>query len=114
VDRCQGKRARRSTVRSLAEVRAPVNVQTRRCKFSGNYPGVNPWLMLTIRKYCLPAILDSGSSFSFLRRDVFQRVLGLGLSCSSETTNREVRMAFGQSCVIKELISLQVKIHSFS
>jgi hypothetical protein len=37
-------------------------------------------------------------------------MLSLGLSCSSETTNRKIHMASGQSCVIKELVLLPVKI----
>jgi hypothetical protein len=60
---------------------------------------VNRWLMLEIKEYCLQSILDSGSSFS-IRRDVFQRILSLGLSRSAETTNREIHMTSGQSCVI--------------
>jgi hypothetical protein len=70
--------------------------------------------MLTIKDYCLPAILDSGSSFSFVRQDVFQQIQSLGLLCRVEATNRTLHMASGQSCVIKEAVSLQVKLHSFS
>jgi hypothetical protein len=75
---------------------------------------MNPWVTLAIKKYRLPAILDYGSSFSFMRRDVFQRISALGLLCSSEATNREIHVASGQGCVISDLVSLQIKIRSFS
>jgi hypothetical protein len=67
--------------------------------------------MLTIGDYGLPAILESGSSFSFIRRDVFQQILSLGLPCRVETADRTLHMASGQSCVIKEDVSLQIKLH---
>jgi hypothetical protein len=69
---------------------------------------------LTIKGYCLPAILDSGSSYSFIRREVFQQIKSLGLPCSVKTANHTIHMAAGHSCVITEAVSLQIKLHSFS
>jgi hypothetical protein len=117
VDFCRyksGKRWRRSAVRDLAEVRALESEQPRCRIYPVSVASLSPWVMLTIGDYCLPAILDTGSSFSFVRRDVFQQILSLGLPCRVETTNRNLHMASGQSCVIKEAVSLQIKLHSFS
>jgi hypothetical protein len=113
VARNQGKKGRRSAMKELAVVRAPESEQPR-CGISPvRVAGFNPWVMLSIRNYCLPAILDSGSSFSFVRRDVFQQIQSLGLPCLVEVVNHTCHMASGQSSVIKEAVSLQIKLHSF-
>jgi hypothetical protein len=76
--------------------------------------GGTPAVTLNIKGYCLPGILDSASSYSFIRRDVFQQIKSLGFPCSVKTANRTIHIAAGHSCVIKEAVSLQIKIHSFS
>jgi hypothetical protein len=107
VPRNQGKRRRRSAVRHLAEVRAPESEQPR-CRICPvRVASLSPWIMLTIGDYCLLAVLDSGSSFSFVRRDVFQQIQSLGLPSRLETTNRTLHMSSRQSCVIKEAVLLQ-------
>jgi hypothetical protein len=101
-------------VKKLAEVRAPQSEQPR-CRIAPTrVAGLSPWVMLTIGDYGLPAILDSGSSFSFIRRDVYQQILRLGLPCRVETLDPTLHMASGQSCVLKEAVALQIKFHSFS
>lgn len=67
-----------------------------------------------MKDYCLPAIFDSGSSFSFVRHDVVQQIASLGLPCSMQKTGRNLHMAAAQSCVIKEAVSLHIKLRSFS
>jgi hypothetical protein len=100
-------------VSDLAEVPAPESERPR-CRICPvRVASLSPWLMLTIGD-CLPATLVSGSSFSFVRRDVFQQIQSLGLPSRVETTNRTLHMASGQSCVMKEAVSLQIKRHSFS
>lgn len=76
--------------------------------------GNTPWVLLTIKEYCLPAILDSGSSSSFIRRDVFQRIQDLGLPCWAEAVDQACCAANGQSCVISQAVLLPIKLHSFS
>jgi hypothetical protein len=100
-------------VRYLAEVRAPGSEP--RCRICPvRVASLSPWVKLTIGDHCLPAILDTDSSFSFVRRDVFQQILSLGLPCRVETTNHSLHMASGQSYVIKKAVSIQIKLHSFS
>jgi hypothetical protein len=86
-------------VSDLAEVRAPESEHPR-CRICPvRVAGFSPWVMLTIGDYGLPAILDSGSSFSFVR-DIFQQIRSLDLPSWVETTNRTLHMASGHSCVI--------------
>jgi hypothetical protein len=59
-------------------------------------------------------MLDSGSSQSFLRRDVPDNIKRLGLSYSVETTERRSLMVNVESCVSSEVIVLVIKIHSFA
>jgi hypothetical protein len=101
-------------VKKLAEVRAPQSEQHRWRICPVRVAGFRPLVMLTIGDYGLPAILDSVSSFSFIRRDVYQQILRLGLPCRVETVDRTLHMASGQSCVIKKAVSLQIRLHSFS
>jgi hypothetical protein len=113
-NRNRGKRRRLPAVKRLAEVRAP-QIEQPRCRICPvRVAGVSPWVLLTIGDYGLPAIFDSGSSFSLIKRDVYQQILRLGLPCRVETANRTLHMASGQSCVIKEAVSLQIKLHLFS
>jgi hypothetical protein len=64
--------------------------------------------------FYLPAMLDSGSSRSFIRRDVFDAIKKSGLSYTVETTEERCLMANGESCILSEVIRLGIKIHSFS
>jgi hypothetical protein len=100
-------------VRDFVEVRAPESEHPRCRTCPVRVAGFSPWVMLTIGD-CLPAILDSGSSFSFVRRDVFKQIQSLGLPSRVETTNRPLHVASGQSCVIKDAVSLQIQLLSFS
>ncbi|PNF36842.1 hypothetical protein B7P43_G09252, partial [Cryptotermes secundus] len=103
-----------SAVKPSARIRVPKRTLPR----SGNSPvrtaGNNPWVLLTIKEYCLPAISDSGSSSSFIRRNVFQRIRSLGLPCWSEAVSQSCRATNGQNCAISLAVLLQTKLHSFS
>jgi hypothetical protein len=59
-------------------------------------------------------MLDSGSSQSFLRRDVPHNIKRLVLPHSVETTKRRSLMMNGESCVSSEVIILGIKMHSFA
>jgi hypothetical protein len=51
----------------FADVREPESKKPR-CRICPvRVASLSPWVMLTIGDYCLPAILDTGSSFSFVR-----------------------------------------------
>jgi hypothetical protein len=103
-----------SAVKDLVRARAPKSEKTQSRISPVRIAGWTPAVTLTIKRYCLPAILDSGSSYSFIRREVFQQIQSLGLPCSVKMANRTIHMAAGHSCVIKEAVSLQIKLHSFS
>jgi hypothetical protein len=75
---------------------------------------VNPWLVLNIKQWCLPALLDSGSSRSFLRKDVFEKMKQLNLVLSVQSANGRYVIAGGQSCEVKEAGICNIKIQSFS
>jgi hypothetical protein len=74
---------------------------------------VNPWLVLNIRQWSLPALLDSGSSRSFLRKDV-EKMKQLNLVLSVQTVNGNYVTAGGQSCEVTEAVICIIKIQSFS
>jgi hypothetical protein len=59
---------------------------------------------LQIMDFCLPAILDSGSSRSFIRREVFDTIQKLKLSCTLETIEERCLMANRESCVLSEVV----------
>jgi hypothetical protein len=80
----------------------------------GKVACLSPCVIIAVKDYCVPAILDSGSSFSFIRRDVLQQVISLRLPCRIFMTDRVFHMAAGQSHMIKQAVSLQIKIQSFS
>ncbi|PNF23275.1 hypothetical protein B7P43_G17179 [Cryptotermes secundus] len=114
VVRRQGNGGRRSEVKDPLELRAPESERSAQRILPVKDGGHIPWVMLTIKNYCMPAILDSGSSFSFVRQDVFQQIQSLGLPCVIKEANHKINTASGHSRVIKEAVSLQLKIHSFS
>jgi hypothetical protein len=58
--------------------------------------------------------LGFGVAFSFVRQDVFQQTQTLGLPCFIEAANHIIHTASGQSCATEQVISLQIKLHSFS
>jgi hypothetical protein len=95
--RKSGKRKRRSAIRYPAEVRAPENEEFQCGISSVKAASCSPCVVITVKDYCIAAILDSGSSFSFVRRDLFQQILSLRLPCRVGTTNRTLHMAAGQS-----------------
>jgi hypothetical protein len=45
-----------------------------------------PWVLLNMKRFRLPSMLGSGSSLSFMREDVFQRIKKLGLPHVAEAT----------------------------
>jgi hypothetical protein len=70
--------------------------------------------MLTLRVYFLPGLCHSGSSTSFLNRDVLANVKKLGIAYSVVSEQETCLMADGQACDIRETVSLSVKIRTFS
>jgi hypothetical protein len=62
--------------------------------------------MLTLEGYFLTGLCDSGSSTSFLRRDVFANVKKLGIAYSVASEQETCLMADGQTCDIRESVSL--------
>jgi hypothetical protein len=81
------------------------------------HPRVKSYLlfvMLRITDFCLPAMLDSGSSLPFLRRDVFDNIKRLGRPYTVGTPEERCLMANGESCVVSEVVVLGIKVHSIS
>jgi hypothetical protein len=60
-------------VKHRVNVRAPKSAKPREKFAPLRMAGVNLWVILTVKGHYLPAILDRGSSLSFVRRDVFQQ-----------------------------------------
>ena len=107
-----GKRQRRSAVEG--SFRAPSVSQPR--EFFYRYdPGLlTPCVTLSIGAYWLPAVLDSGSSLSFIRQDVLHNFEELGLPCTLQRVQERCVMANGEPYVIAETAVLGIKIGSFS
>lgn len=59
-------------------------------------------------------MFDTGSSFSFIRRDVLDNCKALGLPYTLETTQESCLMANGKPCVASEVAVLEVRIQSSS
>lgn len=74
----------------------------------------SPWVVVVIKEWRLPTVLDFGSSRSFMRRDVFERMKQLGLSHSVEAVQDSCVTASGQSCEMTDAIFCSFKIQSFS
>jgi hypothetical protein len=74
---------------------------------------VNPWLVLNIKQWLLPALLDSGSSRCFLRKEVFEKMKQLNLVLSVQPVNESYVTACGQSYEMKEAVICNIKIQSF-
>jgi transposase InsO family protein len=70
--------------------------------------------MLRLESFCLPAMLDSGSSLSFLRRGVLNNIIALGLPHTLKTVKEYCQLANGETCVVSEVVVLRIKLHSFS
>jgi hypothetical protein len=64
--------------------------------------------------YWCPAMLDSGSSLSFIRRNVLENIKSLGLPCELESTEERCLLANGEPCVVSEVAVLQIKLQTFS
>jgi hypothetical protein len=45
----------------------------------------NPWVLLSIKDFCMPAMFDTGPSVSFVRQDVVEKIKKLGLLHMDET-----------------------------
>jgi hypothetical protein len=69
---------------------------------------------LHLGRYYLPAVLDTGSSRSFVRRDVVDNIKNLKLPHTLHTTQEQNLLVNGQECVSTEAITLQMKIRTFS
>jgi hypothetical protein len=102
----QGNDLRRDT-----RFRAPVDSLSRKISF-GPKGRVTPWLMLTLGGYFLPVLCDSGSSMSFLRRDVFEKVKQLGITYSVVSEQETCVMADGQAYNLRESVLLSIKIRT--
>ena len=75
---------------------------------------MNPYVVVSIGAFWLPAMFDSGSSRSFIRQDVFKNIEQLKLPFALEQAEERCVMVNGQPCVISEMAVLSIKIGSFS
>jgi hypothetical protein len=94
--------------------RAPSVVHPRKTVNSSKECNGNPWVLLSVKGICLPAMFDSGSSLSFVRLDVFKKIKQLGLPHTVEATDERCQAANGGPCDVKQAVILRVKVHSFS
>jgi hypothetical protein len=74
----------------------------------------NPLVLVRILDWCLPAMIDSGSSLSFVRRDVFENIKELGLPCTVETTQERCQLANVGVCEFTQAIVLSIKLDLLS
>jgi hypothetical protein len=95
----------------IAQSQAPKLAQPRNILYPRNSGSGNPFVMLRLDGSCLPAMLDSGSSLSFLRRDILDNIKTLGLPYTLKTA-KERQLVNGETCVVSEVF-LRIKIHSF-
>jgi hypothetical protein len=70
--------------------------------------------MISLGKYFLPALCDSGSSMYFLRRDVLEKIKQLDITYKVSPVQEARLMVDGQAYDVKESVSLPVKIQIFS
>jgi hypothetical protein len=94
--------------------RAPTSINP---KGQGNFPkGVvrTPWCVLDIKRFRLPAMLDSGSSLSFMRGDVFQKIKKLGIPHVAQQAQELCLTANGESCSVVQAVTVSVKLQRFS
>jgi hypothetical protein len=70
-------------------------------------------MKLRLRKFWLPAFLDSGSSLLFIRRNVLDNIKRLGLPCSWQRAEARCIFANGEPCALSEVVILSIKIQSF-
>jgi hypothetical protein len=73
-----------------------------------------PWVLLDKKQIRLPSLLDSGSSLSFTREDVFLRIKKLGLAHVVEATERRCVTANGKACRVIQAVTMSVKLQEFS
>ena len=73
-----------------------------------------PFVTVRIGEFCLPAMLDSGSSRSFIRRDVLDTIKRQRLPYTVETTEERCLMANGETCVLSEVCVLGISCIPFS
>jgi hypothetical protein len=59
-------------------------------------------------------MLDSGSSLSFVRRDVFENIKELGVPCTVETTQERCQIANAGVCEFTQAVILSIKLELFS
>jgi hypothetical protein len=69
----------------IAQSQTPKLAQPRSIFYPHNSGSSNPFVMLRLEGLCLPVMLDSGSSLSFLRRDVLYNIKTLGLPYTLKT-----------------------------
>jgi hypothetical protein len=104
--------ARRSAVTGRS--RAPKFTLSHNIFYPHNLGAQNPFVTLHLGQYYLPAMMDTGSSLSFLRRDVVDNIKDLKLPYALQMTKEQCLLVNGQKCVITEAITLQIKIRMFS
>jgi hypothetical protein len=59
-------------------------------------------------------MFDTGSSVSFMRRDVLNKIKELGLPRKVITVEESCRTVSGEFCVVTQAVWLTIKLHSFS
>jgi hypothetical protein len=73
-----------------------------------------PSIKVCLKDYWLPAIFDSGSSLSFIRRDCVDRIKQLKLPYVISKTQEQCVLANSEPCVVSEVVELNIKIQGFS
>jgi hypothetical protein len=92
------------------QLRAPQCVNSgKKCNF---LTGVikTSWVLLNMKRFRLPSMLDSGSSLSFMRQDVFQRIKELGLSHVTEATEERFLTENSNACRAIQAVTMSVKL----
>jgi hypothetical protein len=94
--------------------RAPNLAQSRNNYDPPESSNANPWVLLRISDCCLLAMLDLGSSLSFVRRDVFNEIKDLRLPHTVEKTLERCQMANAGVCDVTQAVVLPIKLHDLS
>jgi hypothetical protein len=73
-------------------------VQSRKRSYRSAGGNGIPWVLLSIKDFCLPAMLDSGPSVPFVIQDVLEKIKELIISHTAETTEKLCQAANGEPC----------------
>jgi hypothetical protein len=84
------------------------------CHFQYIFGLQKSWVLLAISDCRLPAMLDSGSSPSFVGREVFDIIKELGLPYTVEKTQERCQMANAGICDVTQAVVLPIKLHGVS